>query len=252
MIKVFSLIGSCAGERSQTAQLSDRLAEAFRKRAAEDGETVAYERLTAAEVRVDFCRGCCNCFHRCFCPLDSKDDMGMIRQKMRDCDVLFFGSPVYMGRMSGFTKCLLDRLAGDSHRLTLLGKPMLQFMTTESNHGLEASEDLEYILRFFCSALINVGALYRVGHPNLNDEVDMQPVLTETAEKLLQAYYDPRTAITEFQQRAFFSRVLMTRRAIRLGTGNSEAQAIHEAGFDRYVLLSEAIENLCIRKKESQ
>lgn len=120
MIKVFALIGSGAGERSNTAQLSDRLAEAFRKRAAEDGETVAYERLTAADVRVDVCRSCRSCFRSGTCPLDSVDDMGMLKQKMRDCNVLFFGSPVYMGRMSGFTKCVIDRLAGESHRLKLL------------------------------------------------------------------------------------------------------------------------------------
>ena len=166
------------------------------------------------------------------------------------CDVLFIGSPVYMGRMSGFTKCVIDRLAGMSHCLQLLGKPMLQFMTTSSNHGQAASEDLEYILRFFCGALINAGAFYDVGHPNLNYDSDMRPILAEIAERLMQAYLDPRTAVTELQQQVFFSRVLQTRRAIRLGAGEaSEVKAVHEQGFDRYVLLTEAIENLCMRKK---
>ena len=144
MIKVFSLIGSAAGERSTTAQLSDRFAAAFRQRAAEDGETVSYERMTAADVRLDFCRSCYSCFRSGICPLDSVDDMGMIKQKMRDCDILFLGSPVYMGRMSGFTKCVLDRLADMSHRLELLGKPTLLFMTTDSNHGQAAADDLDY------------------------------------------------------------------------------------------------------------
>ena len=250
MIKVFSLIGSGAGERSRTARLSDELAEAFRKRAAVDGEEVDYERLTAADVRVDICRSCENCFYHGFCPLDSGDDMGMLRQKMVDCDVLFIGSPVYMGRMSGFTKCVIDRLAGMSHCFQLLGKPMLQFMTTNANHGQAASEDMEYILRYFCGALINAGAFYDVGHPNLNYDSDMQPLLAEIAERLMRAYRDPRTAVTDFQQQVFFSRVLLTRRAIRLGAGEaSEVKAVHERGFDRYVLLTEAIEDLCMRKK---
>ena len=82
---------------------------------------------------------------------------------------------------------------------------------------------------------------------------DMQPLLAEIAERLMQAYRDPRTAVTELQQQVFFSRVLQTRRAIRLGAGEaSEVKAVHEQGFDRYVLLSEAIENLCMRKKETR
>lgn len=130
---------------------------------------------------------------------------------------------------------------------------MLQFMTTDNNHGQAASEDLEYILRFFCSALINIGAFCQIGHPNLNYEEDMRPILTQTAERLMQVYYDPRTAVTDFQQQVFLTRVLLTRRAIRLGTdNNSEAKAVHDAGFDRYVLLTEAIEELCMGKKESQ
>lgn len=252
MIKVFSLIGSAAGERSTTAQLSDRFAAAFRQRAAEDGETVSYERMTAADVRLDFCRSCYSCFRSGICPLDSVDDMGMLKQKMRDCDILFLGSPVYMGRMSGFTKCVLDRLTGMSHRLELLGKPTLLFMTTDSNHGQAAADDLDYILRFFCSSVINIGAFYKTGHPNLNYGEDMQPILTETAEKLLQTWYDPRIAITDFQQKVFLSRILITRRAIRLNLGSAEAQAVHDAGFDRYVLLTEAIEDLCMRKKVHQ
>lgn len=252
MIKVFSLIGSGAGERSRTAKLSDVLAEAFRKRAAEDGEEVIYERLTAADVRLDFCRGCESCFRNGFCPMDSEDDMGMLRQKILECDVLFIGSPVYMGRMSGFTKCVIDRIASMAHCFQLLGKPMLQFVTTSSNHGQAASKDLEYLLRFFYGALINAGAFYEIGHPNLNYESDMQPILSETAERLMQAYRDPRTAVTDFQQQTFFSHVLYIRRAIRLGAGDvGEVKAAHDAGYDRYVLLTEAIENLCMREKEN-
>ena len=252
MIKIFSLIGSAAGERSHTAKLSDDMAEAFRKRAAAGGEEVSYERLTAADVHVDFCRSCLSCFYGYACPLDSRDDMGMLRRKMLDCDVLFIRSPVYLGRMSGFTKCVLDRLASWAHSFPLLGKPMLQFVTTDSNHGMAASKDLEYLLRCLCGALVNAGPFYAVGHPNLKYEDDMAPLLAETADRLMRAYLDPRTAITEEQQQVFFNVIKMVRRSIRLGLNDlGDKQAIHDRGLDRYVLLTEAIGEHCMKKGEN-
>lgn len=251
MIKVFALIGSAAGEQSVTAKLSDQLAEAFRRRAAQDGEQVEYERLTGADLRVDYCRSCQTCFEKGFCPRDEFDDMGMLRKKILECDVLFFASPVYYGRMSGFTKCVLDRLTYMSHTLELIGKPMLQFMTTYSNHGTEASEDLEYLLRFFCGALVNAGAFYAVGHPNLEDKAKMEEVMKESADRLMRAYLDPRTAVTDSQQQAFLARVILTRRLIRKGKGEKgEVKAVHEKGLDRYVLLSEALEEFCMNKNK--
>ena len=110
-MKIFSFAASCAGERSHTAAFSDILAEAFIERAARDGETVEYERMTGAEVRVDYCRSCLSCFLKGFCPLDRSDDMGMLKRKMLEADILFFGTPVYLWQMSGIAKSVIDRIS---------------------------------------------------------------------------------------------------------------------------------------------
>ena len=52
MIKLFSFVASCAGEKSKTAAFSDTLSEAFRKRAEEEGMEVRYERRERTSVLI--------------------------------------------------------------------------------------------------------------------------------------------------------------------------------------------------------
>ena len=56
MIRVFSFVGSCAGEASHTKELSDRLAAALSAKAGERGEGLSYDCVTADQLRVAFCR----------------------------------------------------------------------------------------------------------------------------------------------------------------------------------------------------
>ena len=113
LIKVFSFVGSQAGNKSRTARFSDMVADKLKSYIQ---EPIAYERLTGADVHLDFCRSCESCFSTGKCPADAGDDMGMIKQKMLEADMLFFCSPVYAGSMSATAKAVVDRLAYWCHR----------------------------------------------------------------------------------------------------------------------------------------
>ncbi len=240
MIKIFSFVASCAGEKSKTAAFSDTLSEAFRKRAEEEGMEVRYERMTGADVHIDYCRSCNSCFRTGICPLDAGDDMKKLKEKMLAADILFFGSPVYLWQMSGMAKSVLDRIGYWAHRYELLGKPCLTFTTTDSSHGSEVSQEMAKLLRFMGTIVVDAGTKTAKG-------IETDPA--DTAEKLMAVYKDPASGVSFLQQNAHVSRVIMIRRYLKriAGTGEElidEARVFHERGLDKYVILEEAIREL--------
>lgn len=251
MINVFSFVASCAGEKSNTAKLSDSIAEAFRERAEAAGETVSYERMCGNQLDVKFCQSCESCFTEGICPLDSIDDMAALKQRMLDCDVLLFGSPVYGGSMSGLAKTVIDRISYWTHRFDLLGKPCLVFMTASSNHG-QAAREVEELLMYHGLAIVNAGTFYHyVGHPRLNERDEAEAAIKDAAEQLFAAWENPCDVISDRQQSIFLARVIYNRKILRLAreTGDEsvvpyETRLCEERGINRYALLKEAIEVL--------
>lgn len=240
MIKVFSFVASCAGERSHTKKFSDRLAEAVRARAEAEGETVEYECMTGADVRVDYCRSCVSCFYKGFCPLDEADDIAMLKRKMLECDILFFGTPVYLWQMSGIAKSVIDRISYWAHRYELLGKPCVVFSRTDSSHGPEVASELARLLGFTGAVVANAGTSTIEG-------IEIPP--EDTAERVMELYRDPSSGVTTIQQGAFLSRVIMVRKYFKKYSSEDdliidEMKVFRERGLDKYVLLKEAIEGM--------
>lgn len=196
MIRVFSFVGSCAGKQSQTRRYSDLLAEALRRKAEAIGETVSYECMTGDMLRVEYCRSCGSCFSRGFCPLDEKDDMALLKRKMLDCDIFFFGTPVYMADMSGIAKSVIDRTSYWAHRFELAGKAGAVFATTSATAGMETAERITYMLRQTGLVIVHTGqAVTRRGHPNIHLEEEMAEPLEKAAEELLKAWRDPAECV---------------------------------------------------------
>ena len=245
MIKIFSFAASCAAKKSHTAEMSDILAEAFREKARSIGEEISYECMTGADLRVGYCRSCLSCFKTGICPLDKSDDMPVLRQKMLDCDILFFGSPVYLWNMSGIAKSVLDRLGFWTHRWELLGKPCCVFASTNLSSGKAVANELEMLLGFMGAVIVNAGFTNADG---MNADPD------EVAQRLLDVYLSPASGVTKFQQDAFLSRVILVRKAVR-DAGNDESKlwddvrVPRDRGISKYVLMSEAIEALCSKKR---
>ena len=204
MLKIFSFVASCAGERSNTARFSDMLADSLRVRAAERGEEIQYERMTGDGLRVDFCRSCESCFRKGVCPLDASDDMDALKRKILDCDIFLFGSPVYIASMSGLAKSVLDRLAYWSHRFELAGKTGAVLVTTSNNHGPETVEETGKILRYMGLSLAYAGCAYiHEGKPKLFAKDEMAAEVDSAAGRLLDCLDAPEGYIEPWQDIAF-------------------------------------------------
>lgn len=84
---------------------SAKLAEEFRKGAAEAGNEVDF--ISLHDKTISFCKGCFACLetHRCVI----HDDADIIREKMQYSNVIVFATPIYYYEMSGQMKTMLDR-----------------------------------------------------------------------------------------------------------------------------------------------
>ena len=85
---------------------SEYLAREFARGAREAGNDV--ELISLAGKNIGFCIGCLSCQKTQKCTIH--DDAPAIAEKMKDADVLAFGTPVYYYGMSGQMKTLLDRM----------------------------------------------------------------------------------------------------------------------------------------------
>jgi len=137
MKTIFAYIGSPLKERSNTYTLTMMLIERLK----EMDSTVTAEVLTAGHVNVHYCTGCWICMTRGFCPLDKRDDMGKLKEKMLQTDFIIFGSPVYTYTVSGQMKTFLDRLAAWYHQVRLAGKPGMTVATTAGS-GMDQVHNL--------------------------------------------------------------------------------------------------------------
>ena len=205
MIRVFSFVGSCAGEASFTARLSDMAAERLRLLAEAGGESVEYERVTGADIRIDFCRSCDSCFKKGFCPLDSGDDMAALKQKILDADVLFFCTPVYLGTMSGFAKCVMDRISYWAHRFELAGKTAAVLVSTSNSYGKETADWLKKCLQYMGASVAYSGAACRhQGTPNIHLPSQIEPELDAAAENILACLASPESFVEHWQDRHYW------------------------------------------------
>lgn len=212
MIRVFSFVGSCAGQSSNTKELSDRLAVALADVAKVRGEDLAYDCVTADQLRVAFCRSCNSCFERGVCPLDATDDVGDLKQRLLAADIVVFGTPVYLGEMSGATKCVLDRIAFWSHRLELAGKVGMALVTTGGNHGPQVEQRLRELLQVMGLAMPEGLCLQLYAAPHLGCPDEADPAIAAAAERLLDAWDDPSSCLTKQQELYWKGLAIHTRR----------------------------------------
>ncbi len=66
------------------------------------------ELVELVDYRIDYCLSCNRCLREARCSIKD-DDMGMLAEKLRACDALVIGSPVYFGNVTGRLKVFMDR-----------------------------------------------------------------------------------------------------------------------------------------------
>ncbi|MBQ3339205.1 MAG: flavodoxin family protein [Atopobiaceae bacterium] len=214
MIRVVSFIGSAAGDASHTKELSDRLAKVLSEQADVRGETISYECMTADNLRISFCRSCNSCFGTGTCPLDDADDIGDLKRRMLEADIILFGTPVYLAEMSGAAKCVLDRISFWSHRLELAGKADMALVTASNNHGPEVEQRLRELLQLMGLSMPEGLCLQLHARPHLGNPEEAEPLIADAAARLLDAWDDPAACLTELQELYWKGLALKTRRAM--------------------------------------
>lgn len=180
-MKIFGFIGSPLRERSNTYTVTKMMLDELVK----IDVNVNYELLTAGHVRINHCEGCWSCMIKGKCPQDKLDDMGLLKQKMIDSDLIIWGSPVYTLHVSGQMKTFLDRLSSWYHLLKLAGK---MGMTSATTAGMGLKEVNDYLgLMQSAIGLKRVGVLGTYGSfPNtLTDPKEAREEAIKSAENIL-------------------------------------------------------------------
>jgi multimeric flavodoxin WrbA len=216
MLKIVSFVGSFTGEKSHTKKASDMLADAVIRKAAEDGVEVSYECITADQLRIENCRGCASCFKTGICPLDSTDDMPLLKQKFLDADAIFLCTPVYLWDMSGITKTVIDRLSYWSHRFELAGKACVTVASTDASVGPDLEKRMKQYMSFFGASVADGITAKNLESPNINREDDIKPVMDAAADSLIAAWKDPAAFITAVQEGLWRARRRMIKQSLAI------------------------------------
>lgn len=215
MIKIFSFIASCAGEKSRTLTYSNALAAAFTRQAEAIGEQVSYESLTGDKLKINFCRSCNNCFKKGVCSLAGTDDVERLKEKFLAADIIFFGTPVYLTDISGVARCIFDRITYWSHRFELAGKVVAVFSTSSGNHMQEVADRLKEFFEYMGAVVATSSyGVTKEGYPNLYLEHELTPAVNEVSKKILNVWQNPAPNITEKMEQYFAIRNHMTKRAL--------------------------------------
>ncbi|HWQ77904.1 MAG TPA: flavodoxin family protein [Anaerovoracaceae bacterium] len=122
MKKVTALIGSPRKQATYEAVLE------FEKNLKSYGE-MDFEIVFLKDYRIEYCRGCCNCFRKgeAHCPI--QDDRDLLLEKMERSDGVIFATPNYSFQVSAPMKTLMDRLAFILHRPRFFGKTFTSVVT---------------------------------------------------------------------------------------------------------------------------
>ena len=101
-LKVLAISGS-----PRTDSNTDKIISSIIQGAEEAGHSTEFIKLN--ELNVSPCQACDDCRSAPGKRCKLKDDGAEILRKTEECDVLFFGSPIYMGGVSAQTKAYIDR-----------------------------------------------------------------------------------------------------------------------------------------------
>lgn len=124
MNKILAVIGSPNNEKSNTAAMVKDFLETVK----ENAPDTEYEIISLGGQKIEPCRGCWACM-KTGCCAHKNDALPNVMRKMKECDLLIIGTPVYEQQMSAQTKALFDRTFMWIHLVGLMGKPAITAVT---------------------------------------------------------------------------------------------------------------------------
>jgi len=124
-MNILAIIGSprVNGNTYKTVRLIEQ-------RLAEKDNEIKFEYVQLSKANICTCKGCFICIEKGEenCPLN--DDRNNLEFKMKQADVVIFGSPVYTYNVSWIMKNFLDRFAYRCHRPDFHGKKAMVVIST--------------------------------------------------------------------------------------------------------------------------
>ena len=117
------------------------------------GWTVEGVHLSA--LNIGMCRGCRLCFDRGeqACP-EKDDDVLDLYAKIKNCDVLLLGSPIYVEDVNGIMKNWIDRMAFNCHRPQLFAQKAYIVCTSGAGASWHAADTLQRALQTWGAGII--------------------------------------------------------------------------------------------------
>lgn len=179
-MKVLAFIGS-PRQNGNTAAL----VKAVCKGAAAAGHETEIIALT--NLNIQDCVACCKCKtdRSTYCAIN--DDMQKLYPKIRAADCLIFGTPVYMGQMTGQMKCFFDRwysFMDANYQIDHL--PGKKFITvTASGAPAEVFRSLSDYLNYWLGDFLKMDRVENIVGGSLGpaDAINSQPELLALAEE---------------------------------------------------------------------
>ncbi len=117
---------------------------------------------TQKSLKLELCKGCCQCFYTHKCNLDQIDHMDLLKKEMLEADFVILGSPVYLHNVSGSMKNFIDRLSYWSHIFALRGKNGMVVSSADSNGGRLVVDYLERVMAFFGCPVVASANIFSV------------------------------------------------------------------------------------------
>lgn len=138
------------------------LSESLSKGMERKNEELVTEEVSLCDLTIVACKGCRNCFRFSEekCPL--KDDVLPLMEKIKDADAIVLASPVYVEDVNGIMKNWIDRMAFNSHRPFLSGKPCLILTTSGSGSSKHSLRTMKVALSSWGGVLVSEST-YRMG-----------------------------------------------------------------------------------------
>lgn len=186
IMKIVSIISSNR-KNGNTDRVVRLVEDSLKLLAGREDTSIELERLYIGHMDIKLCRGCRICFDKGeqMCPL--KDDLLMVREKIREADGVILASPVYVEDINGVMKNFIDRMAFICHRPEFAGKSAYIITTCgagSSSHSLDTMSRALHTWGFYL-----VGAnRFRMGAFMDKDEIEKS--YHEKTEKIASDIYE--------------------------------------------------------------
>lgn len=121
-------------------------------------DEVKINMIEQRRYKINACIGCSNCFTNGVCPLDSSDDMKIVKNILCNADIIIFSTPVYLKMVTSTMKQFLDRISYWTHLFKLHNKIGIIAITSASSGVNETNSYLIEVLSHLGISV--VGTLY--------------------------------------------------------------------------------------------